>query len=735
MVSVFQQARMGGAVRKPGTKPKTDSLGQIVDVLGYMGSGRQNIAASGRAGGVFGSISAATGNISNALFQKVEAEREQDAAANLAAHDTYASEIMARAYTEASANNAFDKDIFFERLGDVRETWLSGIPENQRKAAEARWADLSSRYTIKLDEGRVQQQEMENNATIATAMDTHLAEMQDAARDGDPAREKAAFDALSEYAARRTDIGPVQRQAFLKKAQDGALQQHVVGVFDDELKAGLPRARKFIDDLRSGDTIKDPAQRDKAVNYLEALYRDRENDVKRDAAAAEKERTQARADWYRVADIEIQRGDKGHAFIQESVDQGNIRYGGPEWHALTETADRVAKQAAERAVGIAAANAVEAGTGLPVPNDIKFRKGVDDAFNEWQATAAPRNPIEWNAEAQAKVDKWKVIPKAIENRIAALQYGDAKAQIVAADLYGRMVDTVPELIMSKADDRTFARASLLNSLMRSGHTPEAAVKSADELLNPANVAQRDARENLYKEEFTGAGKSPPFTASNIVDKALDPGLFVSEPAAAATVARIMADEATAEHRRMFELTGDKTTAENYALKSIRATWGASRITGTKTAMKHPPEKYYGEGDWLQKQLSEFVSASGGNPEKVMVVSDPETARKAAEGRPDYVIYSTDANGMLVNHGRWMPDTDRRSKEVERAQKERERREIEKLDRAQKAQKRELEAAKQHMDAALKSGNQVAINHARANLARLTAAPFQIDVPAYTEGGD
>ena len=198
----------------------------------------------------------------------------------------------------------------------------------------------------------------------------------------------------------------------------------------------------------------------------------------------------------------------------------------------------------------------------------------------------------------------------------------------------------------------------------------------------------------------------------------------------------MADEANAEARRMYLLTGSEDAATTAGLRAVKAKWGETRVGG-KRLMEYPPEAFYGQDshEWIGEQLSRDVTKAGADPKAVSLVSDLRTAREASAGAPSYGLWAKKADGTLDYLGRWKPDVAARKARLDAVAARDTANEIGALDAARAKDAAEYEVARRQLEAANRSGNTVSINAARQEWARLNPTPTQFDVSAYAQGGD
>ena len=194
--------------------------------------------------------------------------------------------------------------------------------------------------------------------------------------------------------------------------------------------------------------------------------------------------------------------------------------------------------------------------------------------------------------------------------------------------------------------------------------PEQAAKELQKAGDPIYQKQTHELRTLADKD------TKDLTPALVVDKAFDtafsmqPGNPVSDTAASSSMA--MLQDYRDNYRGLFAESGDKTLAENEAVKRLQMKWGPSDINGGRV-MAYPPERHYppdiyGRKDYIKAQLSNDIGeiaskvyqAQGVDAEKLRsaehaLVADDRTQEDLANRQfPSYrVIVKDDA-------GRWVP---------------------------------------------------------------------------------
>lgn len=694
-------------------------------------------ARIGMQGGPVAAVGAAIDDVLTDQIRHVREIEASEKAAALARSDANARDFIGRAALDAGN----DEEKFGATVGQAKGEWLNGIPEDSRELMSQRFDEIALGHALKMTAARLQASKDQANADLLSSANDSYAEVMDAARDQNPEAERSAMARHLAAIDARTDLSPQEKAAARIKTDAEAQGWYVKGAFERELsKRGTAAAEKFVADFRAADTIKDPEQRDRHAGWMEARLRDAQADEKRAEAESKAKIAAANEQYVNVLDVGIERGEKGHTDIAEAVEKGFVKYGSDQWRALTLRADAAQKTVIETQQRIGWANDVAAGKALGDPGNADYRKGVNASFNEWMQgqQAAGTDAYAINAEIGRKAKAWGMIPDGAAASVRALQTGTPDQQVVAADLLARLQTAVPHLAENFAKTDA-ARAAMVLSFVRGGHAPAEAVKLAAQMTDPANKAQIAAREEVFKATYTA--KKPIIPEAKVYGQF--ESYFALDPAADAGVKRLMFDEANAEARRMWLLTGDETAATEAGLRAVKAKWGETRV-GDKRLMEYPPEAFYGQDShtWIGEQLTRDVTREGVDPKTVRLVADLDTAREASGGAPGYSLISIRPNEhgipQIYSLGRWKPDV--AAQQARMAAKEA--RDLAAkdalLDRQKATDADAYETARRQLEAANRSGNPTSISVARRNwdrLNRVGVSDAPMDVSAWAEGND
>lgn len=688
----------------------------------------------GMQGGPVAAVGAAVDDVLSDQIRHVREIEASEQAAALARSDMNARDFISRAALDAGD----DEEAFGAAVGQGKAAWLENIPEDSREVMSQRYDEISQGHALKMTAARLQKSRDQANADLLTSADASYAEVMDAARDQNPEAEQSAMARHLAAIDARTDLSPQEKAAARLKTDGEAQGWYVKGAFERTLtKRGIGAAEKFLSEFRAADTIKDPRERDRHAGWMDARLRDAQIDQDRREAEARKNIAAANEQYINVLDVGIDRGEKGHTDIAEAVEKGYVKFGSDQWRTLTLRADAAQKTVIENSQRMAWANDVAAGTALGDPGNADYRKGVNASFNEWiqGQQQAGTDAYTINAEIGRKAKAWNMIPDGAAASVRALQTGTPEQQAVAADLFDRLQTAVPHLTDSFAKTDA-ARAAMVLQFVKGGHQPAEAVKLAAQMTDPANKPQITAREEIFKATYPA--KKPILSDAKVF------GQFESylafDPAADPGVRRQMVDEANAEARRMFLLTGSEDAAATAGLRAVKAKWGETKVGSEKRVMEYPPEAFYGADshEWIGEQLDRDVTKVGANPKAVSLISDLRTAREASAGAPSYGLWVKKEDGTLDYLGRWKPDVAARKARIEAVAARDTASEISALDATRAKDASEYEAARRQLEAANRSGNTVSINAARRNWDRLNRAGVSsapMDVSAYAEGND
>ena len=224
-----------------------------------------------------------------------------------------------------------------------------------------------------------------------------------------------------------------------------------------------------------------------AGRWRERLGEERHGPWLEDArdAVALREREQAGESRQRAAGevLSLQqaltKGEAGRAEIRRAEREG--RFSPEQLAGLKQEAERAeiaaqARAAADDELGIALTSGIGFNPGSPVS-----RKAAEDfyasTFRDAVRAGADDATQERVADAVANTG---YLPKGLAQDITAgLQGGDPDRQVAAAELYGRLLQTSPELLPKTLDPETRAQGGVLSRWLDAGLPPEEALQRAE----------------------------------------------------------------------------------------------------------------------------------------------------------------------------------------------------------------------------------------------------------------
>lgn len=270
------------------------------------------------------------------------------------------------------------------------------------------------------------------------------------------------------------------------------------------------------------------------------------------------------------------------------------------------------------------------------------QKEVDKYYEDNIAPAIDDfEPTERAAHLANMVERLKIVPKGLKNRIEQFALSGDEGLVLEAAAAMDAIDEIPGVADTfKPDQRAFL--SQLNALAQNMN-PERALEKARELTDPRNrdrieVRVQEIKENNYKEDY-----------SDIVKSELKSffGAEMNEQSAA---------KASKEYGDLFEAhykAGmSEDDAREKAMTLIKKNWGFSEAMSEY--MKYPVDHYYnvsGDSRYIARQLLSEVNGAVFQAEPfknddVFLLSDDTTAKTATTGEPTYLIMVRSKGGGL-----------------------------------------------------------------------------------------
>lgn len=586
-----------------------------------------------------------------------------------------------------------DPEAFRIASDGLKKGTLKGMPE-ELAVLVGRDIDssVSNRHSKLLNDS-FKRESASQRATALDSMESLQDELLTAVRDGDAERQKELLiNANSELDA-WVETGQITFEESRRIKEDTreriqeqeALRDIDNIVFNENLSLDeqFEKGTSFVKSLRK-KTLKDlsPEQKDSLIRIVEAKV----NDIARQRASELRARDIAQEKV--VSNLKIQAN-----LVEEKAKNGEFEdlaplieeterlhnKGAISGNERTSIFTHIAKAQDEISRITLADKRILArldGDNLIVMNkkdvDFFYKRNVQDDIE----TLPPEAQNMANANF---IQLTRSIPSQVKEKLSSQVLSGDPEQIKQASGLIDRIDEIPGLADLAVDANQRAFIDNVVSLSQSME-PEQAVKIARELSDPRDKARIEAREELIKTEKLR--EDYPDKVENAFE-----GLFGGD----FLVDNVNKQAVEAEYANLFEafFKGgmSEDAADAKATEILQTNWRESDFG----FMKHRPEDYYsiaGETDYIKDQLikdlrKDFIGTKF-KKDDVFLLSDDETSRKAAQGRPDYRVIVVDDNGQFVNFpGRWAPDPSIEQK----------RQEEENLTQLEKRRKRAIELSK------------------------------------------
>ncbi len=338
--------------------------------------------------------------------------------------------------------------------------------------------------------------------------------------------------------------------------------------------------------------------------------------------------------------------------------------------------------------------------GLVDPNNTKHRNAVSDSWIE--AIQKGADPME---TALGMMREYSVFPKAAGSHLSALAANGTPDQKQASyEKIGELAQENYEAVKTAMSDQLVKDGDLYyDTLLVTGDRETA--------MSRVLQAQEARRDPELKKKMTAARKAGakawnPEDVSESFDKGS--GSFWYDPILPEGAGLDLMEQGwTEQFAETYAETNDEGAAKAAADRSLKRLWGVTHAGGKARVVMHPPERFYElpHGDvrpgYIEKQLErdvlgleredgqkvateitimgELAGISArqrglkvskddlrtAEPGAIRLVSDVQTAREAATGRPSYSVVIQTDTGALVSLGkRWRPDVEGERAEVE-----------------------------------------------------------------------
>lgn len=494
-------------------------------------------------------------------------------------------------------------------------------------------------------------------AEVVKGIESGIDDLLNATRNGDVdrqsqliAEQNAAIDAAVDARLMTAVNAEKIKESTLERiTEQDALRQIDETIFNDDLSLAdkVTKGIEFIDNLRGSDLKDlDPDQKDSLINVVSAKVKGLQTQMSQQSTKRSLEHSKI------VSNLKIASstgtGDQSEIAteVEELFSRGILKEG-ERTSILTSLAKNYKKQQDLAETDNKILEKLGGDASIVVD-----QKDIDSFYDRNVKDYLDDMPPELKTSAQAEfITNSRSVPSSVKQEIQNnILSGDPDLMQQSSDLIDR-IDEIPGLsdLAVSTNQRAFIDSvvSLSQSL-----EPEQAIQLAKELTNPKDKARVEARENEIKSEKMVD------SYSDDVNDAFE-GFFGDD----LLVNNINKESITKEYAHLFEsffkagMTQDR--AEEKAMQILQANWKDSQFG----FMKYPPESFYsvgGDTRYIKKQLtSDITTGYTGfefSKDNVFLLSDDETARKAAKGQPDYRVMVMDNNGELqVLSDRWMPD--------------------------------------------------------------------------------
>lgn len=339
--------------------------------------------------------------------------------------------------------------------------------------------------------------------------------------------------------------------------------------------------------------------------------------------------------------------------------------------------------------------AFEAGALRVDPYDSKGKKTVDNMFKEIAKTVSPEDI---QATTEDIVRQTGVVPQQALNAIRGGLTSQNVQEVAAAAQAAQRLSAVDSAALSRRDGGSEAQTAADDFsyyVNRLNLTPDQAAQRLIDARDPQKQRDRKALEPLAKEFVKERQEED-------LGSLFNDSWFGSDPAIGFTPAQeagIKAEYIAIAEDEFYRSNGDAEIAKNRAMERMKVLYGVTSVTGQKTVMKHPPERYWpairyaNKGktlDYARNQLRRELKQIEPNIDigNVQLVTTPETDAMVKSGEmPAYAVLYKDANGVYqsIPGKLWRPDVEAEERSIQLQRSIEERLEIQRLDDARRQQ--------------------------------------------------
>jgi len=303
------------------------------------------------------------------------------------------------------------------------------------------------------------------------------------------------------------------------------------------------------------------------------------------------------------------------------------------------------------------------------PANKDHREALDAAYQEsGLAERIQELDIDAMSEVLDNIRQTTIIPETLQSTMRGLMFnGTQEERAYAYKFIGSVQQINPQALEQAAGftQKERSAAEDYNAFVRSGSTPEFAMRAIEDARNPLTQDVRSLRESQANELMKNINES---TIIGIKDFDDNPIWFMGHPSAIMRDGNNMqAGRAVTNYNKIFREAylqyGDVTQAKNKAEAAITTSMGATDVTGSRMVMDYAPEDYYNEplrdpllgvtkADMTkayQGQLQAQISAKLGSvPTNYFLQPAVNTARRVEMNlKPQYnVWFENDKTGEL-----------------------------------------------------------------------------------------
>lgn len=270
--------------------------------------------------------------------------------------------------------------------------------------------------------------------------------------------------------------------------------------------------------------------------------------------------------------------------------------------------------------------------------------------------------------------KTNYMPKAAAETVQWLiSQDDPKQAAMGHQIAAGLLARKPYLFDEVADGAKIKKhAETFSALKTLGYSDAETLQRMKEFDTPEWEAKKEQRAILAKTE---AAKITAQDVANVWDESywsgVSPNGFGNEVVALGQYKEIFRENVTR--------FGNVDIAKKVTALQMKRMWATTEVSGSKTLMRYPPEKFYkpvgnvkalkqwfggatkSDHAWLTTDLQRTIRAATGekvDPGNIAIAADAQTQREVMRGQPpSYTVLYKDKNGIIQSlfNKRWTPD--------------------------------------------------------------------------------